>query len=76
MLPSEIFMEDDEPEPVWPHFVLRVCFRTLEMRKFSGKQTDQFFIKATVMPGFDYAGSHHDEPKDQRDPPPIGSVFR
>ncbi|CAK9036669.1 Ras GTPase-activating protein 4 (Calcium-promoted Ras inactivator) (Ras p21 protein activator 4) (RasGAP-activating-like protein 2) [Durusdinium trenchii] len=64
MLPSEIFMEDDEPEPVWPHFVLRVCFRTLEMRKFSGKQTDQFFIKATVMPGFDYAGSHHDEPKD------------
>lgn len=43
---QEIFMEDDEPEPVWPHFVLRVCFRTLEMRKFSGKQTDQRLCRA------------------------------
>jgi len=64
MLPQEIFLEDTEPEPVWPHFVLRLCLGRLEMRHFTMKPTDLFWIHATVMPGFDSTGSHHEEPKD------------
>eukprot|EP00435_Cladocopium_sp_Y103_P051478 s780_g16.t1 len=58
-----IFLDDDEPEPVWPHFVLRVCFGKLEMRHFTMKPTDLFSIHGTVMPGFDSTGSHHEDPK-------------
>lgn len=64
MLPQAIFLDDDEPEPVWPHFVLRVCFGKLEMRHFTMKPTDLFSIHGTVMPGFDSTGSHHEDPKE------------
>lgn len=46
LVPGVIYEEDNEPEPVWPHFVLRLCLHSLEMRKFNGKQTDEPLIKS------------------------------
>jgi len=69
-LPPDVFLDDEEgseeeeEEVRWPLFVLRVGVQHLEMRHFTGRRTDQFFARCTILPGLEPTGATCKEPQE------------